>query len=154
MNVVVSDSDRADIDPDALRVFVEAVLGAEGLDDSAALAVTFASIEDIADLNERFMGKTGPTDVLSFPIEDASPGHPPIGVVDGPPLVLGDIFICTDVVAMNASEYEVSFDEELYLMVVHGVLHILGWDHLDASDAEAMEAREASHLATVDRRRR
>jgi len=154
MNIAVSDPDRVDIDPGALEAFVEAVLVAEGVDDTAALAVTFASIEDIADLNERFMGKAGPTDVLSFPIEDASPGHPPVGVVDGPPLVLGDIFICTEVVDTHAGEYGVPFDEELYLMVVHGVLHILGWDHVDEGDAEAMETREATHLATIGRRRR
>jgi probable rRNA maturation factor len=100
------------------------------------------------------MGTTGPTDVLSFPIEDASPGHPPQTLDGGPPLVLGDIFICTDVVDTHATEYEVSFDEELYLMVVHGVLHILGWDHTDDLEATAMESREATHLAKVGRTRR
>jgi probable rRNA maturation factor len=154
MNITVSNPDRADVDPHALEVFVEAILVAEGVDSGAALAVTFASIDDIADLNERFMGKTGPTDVLSFPIEDASPGHSPHGVDGGPPLVLGDIFICTDVVDTHAIEYGVSFDEELYLMVVHGVLHILGWDHVVESDAAAMESRESTHLATVGRSRR
>jgi probable rRNA maturation factor len=154
MNIAVSDPDRADINPSALEAFAEAILTAEGVDDGAALALTFVSTEDIADLNERFMGKAGPTDVLSFPIEDASPGHPPHAVDGGPPLVLGDIFICTDVVDAHAAEYGVSFDEELYLMVAHGVLHILGWDHVAESEAVAMESRESMHLATVGRSRR
>jgi len=154
MNVAVSDADRADIDSGALEAFVETILATEGVESDASLAVTFASVGDISDLNERFMGKTGPTDVLSFPIEDASPGCPPHATEGGPPLALGDIFICTDVVDTHATEYQVSFDEELYLMVAHGVLHILGWDHVDATEAEAMEAREAMHLATVGRSRR
>ena len=154
MNIAVSEPDRTDVDPVVLETFVEAILVAEGVENDASLAVTFANVEDISDLNERFMGRTGPTDVLSFRIEDASPGRPPRAVEGGPPLALGDIFICTDVVETHATEYGVTFDEELYLMVAHGVLHILGWDHVDVSDAEAMEAREAIHLATVGRSRR
>jgi probable rRNA maturation factor len=154
MNIAVSDADRTDVDSVVLETFVEAILVAEGVENDASLAVTFANVEDISDLNERFMGRTGPTDVLSFPIEDASPGHPPRAVEGGPPLALGDIFICTDVVETHATEYGVTFDEELYLMVAHGVLHILGWDHADVREAEAMEARETIHLATVGRSRR
>lgn len=154
MNIAVSEPDRTDVDPVVLERFVEAILVAEGVENDASLAVTFANVEDISDLNERFMGRTGPTDVLSFPIEDASPGRPPRAVEGGPPLALGDIFICTDVVETHATEYGVTFDEELYLMVAHGVLHILGWDHRDVREAEAMEAREATHLATVGRNRR
>ena len=154
MNIAVSGVDREDVEPGTLEEFAEAILVGEGVAYDASLAVTFASIEDIADLNERFMGQTGPTDVLSFPIEDASPGCPPRQQQGGPPLDLGDIFICTDVVDMHATQYGVSFDEELYLMVVHGVLHILGWDHVDPHEAQAMESREAVHLAAVGRSRR
>jgi probable rRNA maturation factor len=154
MNIAVSDPDRADVDAEVLEAFAETILVAEGVEIGAALAVTFVNIDDIADLNERFMGKTGPTDVLSFPIEDASPGNPPHSADGGPPLVLGDIFICTDVVDLHATEYGVSFDEELYLMITHGVLHILGWDHITDSEARAMESREAMHLASIGRSRR
>jgi probable rRNA maturation factor len=154
MNVAVSGEDRSDIEPGALRDFVESILVGEGVAQGASLAVTFVAEEDIADLNERFMGKSGPTDVLSFPIEDASPEHPPTGDPEGPPLALGDIFICTDVVATHAEEYGVSFDQELHLMIVHGVLHILGWDHQSDADASAMESRESKHLLSVGRARR
>jgi probable rRNA maturation factor len=154
MNIAVSGSDHEDVKPGALAEFAEAVLVAEGVANDASLAVMFVNIEDMGELNERFMGRPGPTDVLSFPIEDASPGHPPRAVDGGPPLALGDIFICTDVVETHAIEYGVSFGEELYLMVVHGVLHILGWDHVAVHEARAMESREAMHLATVGRSRR
>jgi probable rRNA maturation factor len=154
MNIAVSGPEGVDVDTTSLTEFVGAVLAAEGVAPDASLAVTFVDVDDIADLNERFMGRTGPTDVLSFPIEDASPGNPPVALPGGPPLALGDIFICTDVVDTHAQEYGVSFDEELHLMVVHGVLHILGWDHVDADEARAMESREAGHLATIGRNRR
>jgi probable rRNA maturation factor len=154
MIITVSGADRTDVDQGAIRDFVEAVLSDEGVAQDASLAITFVDPDDIADLNERFMGKAGPTDVLSFPIEDASPGNPPTVVDGGPPLALGDIFICTDVVEDHANEYGVSFEDELYLMVVHGALHILGWDHISDDEANAMESREAKHLTTIGRRRR
>jgi probable rRNA maturation factor len=100
------------------------------------------------------MGKSGPTDVLSFPIEDAEPGRPPVRTPDGPPLALGDVVVCPEVVAANAEAYGVTFDDELHLMICHGVLHILGWDHQTDAQAHAMEQREAEHLATIGRVRR
>ncbi len=154
MNVAVADVDRSDIDERSLREFAASILATEGLTSDASLAITFVGSEEIADLNERFVGKKGPTDVLSFPIEDAVPGEPPTAVPGGPPLELGDIFICTGIVARHADEYGVSFLDELFLIVTHGVLHILGWDHQTEADTEAMEAREAKHLNTIGRTRR
>lgn len=154
MNVAVSRADRTDVDERALGEFAVSILTAEGVPGEASLSITFVDAADIAELNERFMGKQGPTDVLSFPIEDASPDAPPLSLRDGPPLELGDIFICAEVVAAHADEYGVSFSDELYLMVAHGVLHILGWDHQTGADAHAMESREARHLKTIGRNRR
>lgn len=154
MTVDVSEPPEATVDPRAVASFAEATLRREGVDPDATLTVTFVDVDTMADLNERFMGKHGPTDVLSFPIEDAAPGAPPTRQEGGPPLDLGDIFISVDVVADHADEYGVTFDDELYLMVCHGVLHILGWDHQTEAEAEAMEAREAEHLGTIGRPRR
>lgn len=154
MNVVVSASSRPDISERAVREFASLVLAREHVDDDASLSISFVDEREMAELNADHMGRSGPTDVLSFPIEDASPGRPPVRDLDGPPLQLGDVFICGDVVEGHAVEYGVSFHGELYLMIVHGVLHILGWDHQTAMESEAMEAREAEHLAEigVDRR--
>lgn len=154
MNVAVSEANRFDIDERTLRDFAALILTAEGVAPDASLAITFVVSDEIADLNERFMGKQGPTDVLSFPIEDAAPQKPPTAIKGGPPLELGDIFICADVVATHADEYGVSFLDELFLMVSHGVLHILGWDHQTETDTEAMESREAKHLNAIGRTRR
>ncbi len=90
-----------------------------------------------------------------FPIEDAAPNRPPIGIAGRGRLWIWAIsFICEDVVEAHAVEYGVPFASELYLMVVHGVLHILGWDHQNDVEAEAMELREEQHLTTIGLTRR
>ena len=93
---------------------------------------------DIAELNAEHMGKSGPTDVLSFPIDgaEASPG----------PWLLGDVVICPAVARRYAVDHGRSFDDELALLVVHGVLHVLGMDHADPDEARLMQAREAELL--------
>ena len=71
----------------------------------------------------------------------------------GPPRNIGDIFICPAVVADNARSAAVSFQDEMALMVVHGLLHLLGYDHTVDSEAEQMEQRERDLLAAVGRTR-
>jgi probable rRNA maturation factor len=154
MTVDISEPSTTDIDVDELSRFAAAILTREGVAPDANLTISFVDTDEIASLNEVHMGKSGPTDVLSFPIEDAAPGSPPKQIIDGPPLLLGDIFISADVVADHARQYGVSFDDEVSLMICHGVLHILGWDHQTEAEADAMEEREAEHLATIGRVRR
>ncbi len=154
MNVTVTESGSPDIDDNALAAFAASVLEAERLDEDTVVVIQFVDDATIASLNEEHLGKVGPTDVLSFPIEDAKPGSPPIRDLGAPPINLGDIFISTNVVAQHADEFEVSFSDELHLMVCHGLLHLLGWDHMTDSDAEAMEQRERELLSTVGVARR
>ena len=148
MNIVVSGTTRGDVDEADVARFAESILEQESVASDATLAISFIDSAAMTDLNVEYMSVRGPTDVLSFPIEDAAPDHPPTAIADGPPLDLGDVFICEDVVQAHAAEYDVSFSSELHLMVTHGVLHILGWNHQTDQEAEAMELREAQHLAT------
>jgi probable rRNA maturation factor len=69
----------------------------------------------------------------------------------GPPIELGDVFIAPSVVRDNAIRHEAPFEDELSLMVVHGLLHLLGWDHEVEDDAIRMEARESELLARIGR---
>ncbi len=154
MNVVVSAPSRADISESSVQKFASLILERESVDEESTLSISFVDEHEMAELNTAHMGQFGPTDVLSFPIEDASPDNPPVRDPDGPPLELGDVFICCDVVESHADEYGVSFHGELHLMIVHGVLHILGWDHKTGTESEAMEAREAEHLAEIGLDRR
>ena len=133
------------------------VLEAEGIRSDTEVALLFVDEETIASLNERFLEKEGPTDVLSFPIEDeaARSGRTPDEGGTGPGsmeaatdrlLLLGDVVICPSVAARNAVDHGVTFDDEIALLVVHGILHLLGMDHEVDEEAERMEQREQQLL--------
>jgi probable rRNA maturation factor len=137
------------------------VLEARGIKGETEVSLLFVDEEAIAALNEQFLGKSGPTDVLSFPIEDEpgptgrSPdfgGSGPGTLPDqGALTLLGDVVICPAVAARHAVEHGVALDDELALLVVHGLLHLLGMDHEDEAEAERMEALEQQLLRRFHR---
>ena len=92
-------------------------------------------------LNDTYSGKDKPTNVLSFPADMTLP--------DSQLKILGDIVICAPVVKREATEQYKSYDDRFAHMVVHGVLHLRGYDHEDDSQAAKMEALEAAILATA-----
>jgi probable rRNA maturation factor len=134
------------------------VLADERAPADAEVSLLFVDEAAIADLNQRFLDGDGPTDVLSFPIDD---DHVPSGrrpdeggrgpgssnePVD-PPIVLGDVVVCPTVAQRQAAEHEWSTDDELALLVVHGILHLLRYDHAEPDDAARMQRRERELLA-------
>ena len=127
-------------------------MSAEDLPPSTQLAITLVAEPQMSELNREYMDKDGSTDVLSFPIEDFTAERLDAGA-DGPPLLLGDVVICPEVVMRNAAAAAVAFDDEMALMVVHGILHLLGRDHVEDEEAEEMEQREREILAMVGRSR-
>ncbi|MEA3503420.1 MAG: rRNA maturation RNase YbeY [Actinomycetota bacterium] len=151
MNVLIADEQDEPILTDELLLLAELVLEAEGLEAETGVSLVLIDEAEMTHLNEAHMGKDGPTDVLSFPIESAAPGAPPIRVPGGPPIELGDVFIAPSVVRDNAEQQGTPFEDELSLMVVHGLLHLLGWDHEIEDEAARMEARESELLARVGR---
>jgi probable rRNA maturation factor len=138
------------------------VLEAEGVRGEAELALLFVDEATIAELNQRFMGHEGPTDVLAFPIDDddevlvgrspdGSTAGPDRGTVDEVPLLLGDVVVCPAVAARNAPAHAGTYDDELALLVVHGILHVLGMDHAEPEETQLMQARERALLAEFHR---
>ena len=128
-----------------------------GVRGEAELSLLFVDEEVMADLNQRFMGADGPTDVLAFPLEDPiDAGRWPDSGSTGPdreppevgelPMLLGDVVVCPAVAARQAPEHAGSYDDEVALLVVHGVLHVLGMDHADPEEAAVMQARERELL--------
>ena len=135
----------------------DAVLVDSGIRGDAELSLVFVDEAVMADLNKRYMDKDGPTDVLAFPIDDPlDPGRWPDAGSTGPdreppgltelPMLLGDVVVCPAVAARQAPTHAGSYDDELALLVVHGVLHVLGMDHAEAAEAAAMQARERELL--------
>jgi probable rRNA maturation factor len=125
------------------------VLEAEGVSGDAELSLLFVDEATIAGLNRRFMDANGPTDVLAFPIDDPDAAVPPPGRA---PLLLGDVVVCPAVAERQAPEHAGTYDDELALLVVHGVLHVLGHDHAEAVEAARMQARERELLDRFYRR--
>ena len=138
-----------DFESGVLRALANATLLSEGLPSDTEVAISLLDVAAMAELNEAHMGKSGPTDVLSFPLEDLAPGSLPQAMSDGPPVNLGDVFICPGVVANNAAAARVRLRDEMALMVVHGLLHLLGYDHVVDSEAEQMEQRERDLMAAA-----
>jgi len=152
VNVFVSDEQSEPLDAAGLRRFAEMVLGAEDLPPDTEMAVIFVTPEQIAEYNRRFMGRDGPTDVLAFPLEELRPGAVPTPVANEPPLVLGDVFLCPAEIGKRSARLGIPYDDFLYLLTVHGILHLLGYDHEDDDSAELMERREEQLLELVGRR--
>lgn len=134
---VLSRRDPEPLDLGAFERLAAFVLEREDTIDSVELSIAVVELAEMTDLNERYRGKAGPTDVLSFPCDD------PCAVVEpGEPVTIGDVVIAPEVAEAQAAEYGHTVEEELNLLLVHGVLHLLGYDHEDDADAEAMQARE------------
>jgi probable rRNA maturation factor len=118
------------------------VLAAEGA-STGELTLLFVDEQAMAELNELHMGEPSPTDVLSFPIDDEAVLSE---LVDDVPVLLGDVVICPAVAMRNAPQHAGTIADELALLVVHGVLHVLGRDHADPATTAAMQARELELL--------
>lgn len=127
--------------PDAERLerAVRHVLLAEGVEE-AEISVALLDDGDIARLNEQYLGHTGATDVISFPLHAG--GEAP----------LGDVYVGAEQAARQAAELGVPLDEELLRLVIHGTLHVLGYDHPDSDEERAgspMYRRQEALLAEV-----
>lgn len=161
MTVEVFAADEQTAQPvDTLRWvrLARSVLEAEGVRGEAELSVLFVDEQAMSDLNKRFAGKDGPTDVLAFPIDEepTEGGRSPDSLGSGPgwmpleaselPTLLGDVVVCPAVARRNAPASDAAYEDELALLVVHGILHLMGMDHVDDEEAEAMEKREQELL--------
>jgi probable rRNA maturation factor len=133
------------------------VLHDAGVRGEAELSLLFVEESVMAELNHRFMGADGSTDVLAFPLDDPiDTGRWPDSGSTGPdrdppeiaelPVLLGDVVVCPAVAARQAPEHAGSLVDEMALLVVHGVLHVLGMDHADPAQAASMQARERELL--------
>ncbi len=153
MSVFLADEQDDPLDSEPLRRLAEMVLREEQFPIDTEVTLLFVGEEQIATYNERFMQRHGATDVLAFPVEHLKPGVVPERRPGGPPLNIGDVVIAPSIVRAQAESAGVQFDEELSLLVVHGLLHLLGYDHQDDADAEEMEDRERQLLELAGRRR-
>ena len=111
------------------------------------LSVRLAGDEEVHALNAKWRGKDKPTNVLSFPMAESGDLAEPSA--SGPELMLGDIILASGVCAAEAGEKSIPVDQHAAHLMVHGTLHLLGYDHMDEESAADMEAREIRALARM-----
>ncbi|MCA1691099.1 MAG: rRNA maturation RNase YbeY [Actinobacteria bacterium] len=162
---VFAADEQSDEPVDTLRWvhLAEGVLEAEGVRGDAELSMLFVDEGAMAELNQRFLGREGPTDVLAFPIDDdvyeggrlpdsLGPAGPADDIEPSDlPTLLGDVVVCPAVARLNAPTHAGTYDDEMALLVVHGILHLLGMDHADDAEATVMERREQELLKQLHR---
>ncbi len=112
---------------------------------AAELSMTLVDIATMADLHVQWMDLPGPTDVMSFPMDEMTPGGRPDATEPGP-AVLGDIVLCPEFADGQARAAGHPLEQELALLTVHGVLHLLGYDHAEPDEEREMFALQAELL--------
>ncbi|WZE72238.1 rRNA maturation RNase YbeY [Macrococcus sp. CCM 2573] len=144
--------DNAQIDarhlPEIERLLIFAAKQ-EGIDEEAEVAVSFVDENEIQAINKAYRNKDAVTDVISFALEE---GEDDFEMPDEP-RVLGDIIICVKRALEQAEEYGHSFERELGFLSLHGLLHLLGYDHMNESDEARMFGRQDEILDAFGLRR-
>ena len=112
-------------------------------DDPRAVALLFSDDEEIRVLNREWRGQDKPTNVLSFPAATD------MTLPEGETVPLGDIILAYETVARESAEQNKSLTDHTAHLIVHGILHLLGYDHMEEAEAEEMEAREREILAAL-----
>ncbi|GAB4083118.1 rRNA maturation RNase YbeY [Modestobacter muralis] len=136
MPVEVANESEIPVDETALAGVCRYVLDAMEVSPLAELSVLCVDVDYMATLHERWMGEKGPTDVLAFPMDDLDTKRP-----DDPepgPALLGDVVLCPAVAVRQARAAGHSMADELLLLATHGVLHLLGYDHMEPDEEKEM----------------
>jgi probable rRNA maturation factor len=141
---ITSHREPEPLDLEAFERLAQFVLDREDVPDLAELSIAIVALDEMANLNERYRGVAGPTDVLSFSCDD------PCVVEGDEPITLGDVIVAPEVAEQQAAEYAHTVEEELNLLLVHGILHLLGYGHEGDDEAEVMQARERSLLTAYE----
>lgn len=145
MSIEVVNETETEIDVAEFRDIAEYTLAQMHVASDAELAIMFIDPEPMEELHVKWLDLEGPTDVMSFPMDELRPGteeHPT------PPGVLGDVVICPPVAREQAHRAGHSTAEEMLLLTVHGILHLLGYDHATAEEEQVMFTLQRQLLLT------
>ena len=135
MSTEVANESGYEVDGEEFAALARYVLEEMRVHPQAELSIMFVTTEVMSELHERWMDEPGPTDVLSFPMDELRPGRAGEEPVEG---TLGDIVLCPEVAAEQARAAGHSTVEELLLLTTHGILHLLGYDHAEPEEEKEM----------------
>ena len=141
MNIMIAEEFMHEIEESILILTAQAVLSYEGITEAVDLSIVIDNDDRLQELNSQFLGIDAPTDVLSFPSGETDP--------ESGESYLGDIIISFPRALAQASEAGHSPDAEVQLLLVHGVLHLLGYDHAESAEKEAMWAAQKAVLTQL-----
>jgi probable rRNA maturation factor len=145
MSIEVSNESGIDVSEEELISIARFVIAKMNVNPAAELSMVLLDSAAMADLHMRWMDLPGPTDVMSFPMDELEPGGRPDAPEPGPWL-LGDIVLCPEFAAQQAAAAGHSLAHELALLTVHGVLHLLGYDHAEPDEEKEMFALQGRLL--------
>jgi probable rRNA maturation factor len=141
MNIEISNLTDSKCDLERLKSIAQFTILAQGVHPDSELNISLLDEEEMSALHLRWMEEEGPTDVLAFPMDEVKPNSATHG-----PAMLGDIALCPTYANHNALKVHSSLQDELELLTVHGVLHLLGYDHMEADEKEVMFALQDKYL--------
>ncbi|MGN6523999.1 MAG: rRNA maturation RNase YbeY [Actinomycetes bacterium] len=145
MSIEIANESGVDADEAALSAVARYTLDQLGVSPLAELSVIVVDVAAMSALHERWMGEPGPTDVLAFPMDELDTARSPDEQEPGPTL-LGDVVLCPEYARRGARAAGHSLAAELELLTVHGVLHLLGYDHAEPEEEREMFALQAKLL--------
>lgn len=144
-DITAEEGVSAPVTDDEICADLNCVLAEEGVGRDCLVSVSIVGDERIRELNAEWRGRDAVTDVISLECE--RPDDPDL--TPDEPCELGDIVLAPDYIARQAARFGTTAADEFRLLLVHGTLHLLGYDHLEDDEAEAMEAREDALLALL-----
>ncbi|CAM3587384.1 rRNA maturation RNase YbeY [Smaragdicoccus niigatensis] len=157
MSIEVSNESGMDVDEADLMAVAKFAIDKMDVHPGAELSMILVDDATMADLHMKWMDLPGPTDVMSFPMDELTPGGRPDASPVGPSM-LGDIVLCPSFALGQAKKAGHSLDQELWLLTIHGVLHLLGYDHAEPDEEKEMFGIQnqilAEWLAEVRKRER
>ncbi len=144
-DIVIEEGVACPISVEEIEADCNLVLSEEGVEPPCTVSISIVSDEEIQQVNLEWREKNAPTDVISLEVE--RPDDPDLA--PGEMCELGDIILAPNFIARQAKEYGTTEADEFRLMLVHAMLHLLGYDHIEDDEAEVMEAREDALVALL-----
>ncbi|WP_298329381.1 rRNA maturation RNase YbeY [Haloactinopolyspora sp.] len=144
MTIEVNNESPVDVDVKALSDLARFVLDNQRIHPLAELAILLVDTTTMEELHVQWMDEPGPTDVLSFPMDELRPTPDD---AEPEPGLLGDVVLCPEVAATQARAAGHSTADELHLLTTHGILHLLGYDHAEPEEEKTMFGLQKSLLS-------
>ncbi|OJX94666.1 putative rRNA maturation factor [Salana multivorans] len=145
MSIEISNETEYPVDETEFAALGRYVLDQMHVHPQAELSIIFVDVPAMTELHVRWMDEPGPTDVMSFPMDELRPGTEDSPSAEG---ILGDIVVCPEVATAQAAAAGHSAGEEMLLLVTHGILHLLGFDHAEPEEREEMFELQRTLLLT------